>query len=157
MLFTHLLMVALEIRNDVLVYSTPPLTEGVEITGPMELVLYVSSTGKDTDFTGKLVDVYPDGKAYNVQEGILRARYREGLGRKVWMVYELRINLHATSNYFGPGHRIRLEVSSSSFPRFDRNLNTGGNNYDESSPVVVQNPVYHSEEYPSHLLLPVIP
>ena len=147
----------IEIRNDGLVYSTPPLTEGVEITGPMELVLYVSSTGKDTDFTGKLVDVYPDGKAYNVQEGILRARYREGLGRKVWMVYELRINLHATSNYFGPGHRIRLEVSSSSFPRFDRNLNTGGNNYDESSPVVVQNTVYHSEEYPSHLLLPVIP
>ena len=151
----------IEIRNDVLVYSTPPLTEGVEITGPMELVLYVSSTGKDTDFTGKLVDVYPDGKAYNVQEGILRARYREGLDRKVWMeagaTYELRINLHATSNYFGPGHRIRLEVSSSSFPRFDRNLNTGGNNYDESNPVVVRNTIHHSEKYPSHLILPVIP
>ncbi len=150
-----------EMRGDVLVYTTPPLTNGVEVTGPVELVLYVSSTAKDTDFTGKLVDVYPDGTAYNVQEGILRVRYREGTDRRVWMeqgkTYELRISLHATSNYFGPGHRIRLEVSSSNFPRFDRNLNTGGNNYDETEWVVATNTVHHSARYPSHLLLPVIP
>ena len=150
-----------EMRHDVLVYSTPPLEEGVEVTGPIEAVLYVSSSAKDTDFTAKLVDVYPDGTAYNVQEGILRARYREGLDRKVWMqpgeVYELRLDVHATSNYFGPGHRIRLQVSSSNFPRFDRNLNTGGNNYDETEWQIAQNTVHHSERYPSRIVLPVIP
>ncbi|MBI4499975.1 MAG: CocE/NonD family hydrolase [Gemmatimonadetes bacterium] len=150
-----------EQRPDVLVYSTPALERGVEVTGPIQLVLYVSSSGKDTDFTGKLVDVYPDGTAYNVQEGILRARYREGYDKKVWMkageVYQLRIDLQATSNYFAPGHRIRVEVSSSNFPRFDRNLNTGGNNYDETSWLVVRNLVYHSAVRASHLLLPVIP
>jgi len=98
------------------------------VTGPTKAVLYVSSSAKDTDFTVKLVDVYPDGRAFNVQEGILRARHREGFTKKVWMkpgeVYELTVDLEATSNYFGPGHRIRAEVSSSNFPRFDRNLNT---------------------------------
>ena len=82
-----------------------------------------------------MIDVYPDGRAYNLQDGLMRARYREGYDKKVWMkqdeVYEVRIDLHAMSNYFAPGHRIRLEVSSSNFPRLDRNLNTGGNNYDE--------------------------
>ncbi len=119
-----------EMRGDVLVYTTAVLEQGVEVTGPVELVLYVSSSARDTDFTGKLVDVYPDGTAYHVVEGILRARYREGVDRRIWMdageVYEVHVDLESTSNYFGPGHRIRLEVSSSSFPRFDRNLNTGG-------------------------------
>jgi putative CocE/NonD family hydrolase len=150
-----------EMRHDVLVYTTPPLENGLEVTGPLELVLYVSSSARDTDFIGKLVDVYPDGTAYNVQEGILRARYREGFEKKVWMkegeVYEVRIDLMATSNYFRPGHRIRLEVSSSNFPRFDRNLNTGGNNFDETEWVIANNTVHHSSAYPSHLLLPVIP
>jgi uncharacterized protein len=150
-----------EMRQDVLVYTTPALEQGVEVTGPIELVLYVSSTAKDTDFTAKLVDVYPDGTAYNVQEGILRARYREGFKKKVWMnpgeAYEIRVSLHATSNYFPPKHRIRLEVSSSSFPRFDRNLNTGGNNYDETDWVIATNSVHHSAKYPSHLVLPIIP
>lgn len=121
-----------EVRNDVLVYTTPPLGHGIEVTGPIEAVLYMSSTAKETDFTTKLVDVAPDGTAYNVQEGILRARYREGFEKKVWMrpgdVYEARVDLSATSNYFAPGHRIRLQVSSSNFPRFDRKLNTGDNN-----------------------------
>ena len=148
-------------RQDVLVYTSPRLQSGVEVTGPIEARLYVSSSAKDTDFTVKLVDVYPDGKAYNVQEGILRARFREGFDKKVWMVpgevYEVSIDLHATSNYFGPGHRIRLEVSSSNFPRFSRNLNTGGDNYSETEWVVAKNALHHSEEYPSHIILPVIP
>ena len=150
-----------ETRGDVLVYTTPPLQTGVEVTGPLEVVLYVSSSAKDTDFTAKLVDVYPDGTAFNVQDGILRARYRQGMDRTVLLqpgeVYPVRIDLHATSNYFGPGHRIRLEVSSSNFPRFDRNLNTGGNNYDETAWVVARNTVHHSAKYPSHILLPLIP
>jgi putative CocE/NonD family hydrolase len=150
----------LEARQDVLVYTSPVLESGVEVTGPIEVVLYVSSSAPDTDFTAKLVDVYPDGTAYNVQEGIQRARYREGYERKVWMepdgVYEVRVDLDVTSNFFGPGHRVRLEISSSNFPRFDRNLNTGGNNYDETEWEVARNTVYHTQEYPSHVLLPVI-
>jgi len=149
-----------EIRNDVLVYSTPVLEKGIEITGPIKAVLYVSSTAKDTDFTAKLVDVYPDGTAYNIQEGILRARYREGFNKKVWMkkgeVYEIHINLNATSNYFKRGHKIRLQVSSSSFPQYDRNLNTGGNNYDETEWVVAENTIHHSRKFPSHIILPII-
>lgn len=151
----------LETRQDMLVYSTEALKKGIEVTGPIELTLYVTSSAKDTDFTAKLVDVYPDGTAYNVQEGILRARYREGFEKKVWMrpgeVYPLRLDLHATSNYFLPGHKIRLEVSSSNFPRFDRNLNTGGNNYDETQWLVAHNSVKHSRTYPSAVTLPIIP
>lgn len=150
-----------EQRHDVLVYSTPPLERGIEVTGPLEAIVYVSSSARDTDFTAKLVDVYPDGKAYNLQESILRARYREGFTRPVWMepgaVYRLRIDLKATSNYFGPGHRVRLEISSSSFPRYDRNLNTGGNNYDETAWVVARNSVHHGRTHPSHIVLPIIP
>ena len=127
---------------------------------PSVAVLYVSSETPDTDFTVKLVDVYPDGTAYNIQEAAKRMRYREGLSRAVFMepdeVYEIRFDLHATSNYFGPGHRIRLEVSSSNFPRWSRNFNTGGNNYDETEWVVTQNTIHHSQRYPSHVLLPVI-
>jgi putative CocE/NonD family hydrolase len=150
-----------ETRNDVLEYTTPVLEKGVEVTGPLQVVLYVSSSARDTDFTAKLVDIYPDGTAYNVQDGIQRVRYREGYEKKVWMspgeVYEVKIDLQATSNYFGPGHRIRLEVSSSNFPRFDRNLNTGGNNYDETKWVVANNTVHHSGVHASYILLPVIP
>ncbi len=150
-----------ETRHDILVYSTPVLEQGIEVTGPLSVVLYVSSNVRDTDFTAKLVDVYPDGTAYNVQEAILRARYREGFDKKVWMqegeVYEVPISLHATSNYFRPGHQIRLEISSSNFPRFDRNLNTGGNNYDETEWKLARNTIHHSPGHPSHILLPVIP
>jgi putative CocE/NonD family hydrolase len=121
----------------------------------------VSSSARDTDFTAKLVDVYPDGTAYNVQESILRVRYREGFGREVWMepggAYRLRIDLKATSNYFGPGHRVRVEISSSSFPRYDRNLNTGGRNYDETRWVVARNTIHHDRRRASHVLLPIVP
>jgi putative CocE/NonD family hydrolase len=150
-----------EERQDVLVYSTPALDEGLEVTGPLEVILFVSSSARDTDFTAKLVDVYPDGTAYNIQESILRARYREGFGREVWMepggTYRVRIDLKATSNYFGPGHRVRLEISSSSFPRYDRNLNTGGRNFDETKWVPALNIVHHDGSRASHIVLPVIP
>jgi putative CocE/NonD family hydrolase len=150
-----------ENRSDVLVYTTPPLQEGVDVTGPLEVVLYVGSSARDTDFTAKLVDVYPDGTAFNLQWGILRARYRDGFNKKVWMkpgeVYPLKIDLHSTSNHFAVGHRIRLEISSSNFPRVDRNLNTGGNNYDETDPVVAENEVHHAKMRPSYIVLPIVP
>ena len=149
-----------EARQDVLVYTSEPLSSGVNVTGPVELELFVGSSAVDTDFTGKLVDVYPDGRAFNVLESILRARYRMGQEKEVWMqsgkVYPLRIPLGATSNYFGPGHRIRLEVSSSNFPEFDRNLNVGGNNVEQTHWVTATNTVHHSPEYPSRLILPVL-
>jgi putative CocE/NonD family hydrolase len=126
----------------------------------MALHLHVSSSAVDTDFTAKVVDVYPDGRAFNLQEGIIRARYREGFDREVWLrpgeVVPVVIELEATSNHFGPGHRLRLEVSSSSFPRWERNLNTGGRNFDEVSGVTARNRVHHSAAHPSVLTLSVI-
>jgi len=150
----------IEMRNDVLVYTSAELEQGMEVTGPLEVVLQVSSSAVDTDFTAKLVDVYPDGRAFNVQEGALRMRYREGLSNKVLMtpgeVYEVRLDLHASSNYYGAGHRIRLEVSSSNFPRWERNLNTGGNNFDETEWQIATNRVHHAKSHLSYVVLPVI-
>ncbi len=150
-----------ETRQDILVYTTDPLEEGLEVTGTIDIQLFVSTDVKDTDFTVKLIDVYPDGRAYNLDETILRARYREGFEQEVFMeegeVYELNLSPLSTSNYFKPGHRIRIEVSSSNFPRFDRNLNTGGNNYDESEGVIAHNKVHHSTAFPSHIRLPIRP
>ena len=117
-------------RADVLGFTTAPLERDVEVTGPIELVLFASSSALDTDFTGKLVDVHPDGRAEILTDGILRARYRDSLSEPQLLepgeIYELRIDLWATANVFRAGHRIRLDVSSSNFPRFDRNTNTGG-------------------------------
>ena len=150
----------LETRNDILVYTSDPLEEGVEISGFIETTLYVSSDVKDTDFTIKLIDVYPDGRAYNLDETIQRARYREGYQKEVFMedgqVYELNLTPMSTSNYFQKGHRIRIEISSSNFPRFARNLNTGGNNYDETDAKVAHNSVHHGKDYPSQIRLPVM-
>ena len=150
----------METRQDILVYTTEPFANGVEITGSIETTLYVSSDAKDTDFTVKLVDVYPDGKAYNLDETILRARYRDGFDKEVWMdngkVYKLTLSPMATSNYFAPGHSIRVEISSSNFPRFDRNMNTGGNNYSETKGVVAHNQVFHTAQYPSQVKLPIV-
>jgi len=153
---------ALETRDDILVYSTPPLTDGVEVSGPIEVTLYVSSDAVDTDFTVKLIDVSPDGRAYNLDETIQRVRYREGYEKpetrmKPGTVYRLDFSPMHTSNWFGPGHRIRIEVSSSNFPRFDRNLNTGGNNFDESAGIVATNRVHHSRTHPSSVRLSVVP
>jgi len=152
---------SLETRDDILVYSTGPLKEGMEVSGPIEVTLYVSSDAKDTDFTVKLIDVLPDGVAYNIDENIQRARYREGYDKlPVWMekdkVYKVSFQPMQTSNYFAAGHELRIEVSSSDFPRFDRNLNTGGNNFDESAGVVAHNQIHHSAQYPSSITLSVV-
>lgn len=152
----------IEERDDVLCYTTPVLEQAVEVTGPIELVLHIASSAKDTDFTGKLVDVYPDGRAEILTDGILRARYRESFSEPKLMdpgqIYELHIDLWATSNLFKAGHQIRLEVSSSNFPRFDRNTNSGGVIARESEKDFVQavNRVYHDRTHPSHLILPII-
>ena len=150
----------MELRNDILVYTSDSLTEGVEITGFIESTLFVSSTGPDTDVTIKLIDVYPDGKAFNLDETIQRLRYREGYDKEVFMeknkVYKVDLTPMVTSNYFAPGHKIRIEVSSSNFPRFERNMNTGGNNYDESRGIVVENRIHHSKAYPSVIKLPIV-
>ena len=151
-----------EARDDVLVYTTAPLERAVEVTGPIELVLRASSSAVDTDFCGKLVDVHPDGRAEILTDGILRARYRESMGELSLLEpgrpYELRIDLWATANVFGAGHRIRLEVASSNFPRFDRNTGTGGTIAQETEADLVQavNRVFHDRARPSHVLLPLI-
>jgi len=152
---------SVEGRRDVLVYSTPPLAQEMEVTGPITLELYVSSSALDTDFTGKLMDVAPDGFARNLTEGILRARYRDSREKATLMrpgeIYKLTIQLWSTSNVFLAGHRLRVEVSSSNFPRFDRNLNTG-EPIDTHTPRVQQatNVVYHDREHASALIVPVI-
>jgi putative CocE/NonD family hydrolase len=151
----------METRNDILVYTSEPFKEGVELTGPIVPTLYVSSDAKDTDFTVKVIDVEPDGRAYNLDESIQRMRYRDGYDKPLaWMekgkVYKVTLQPLNTSNYFAPGHRLRIEVSSSNFPRFDRNLNTGGNNYDETTGVVAHNAVHHSKQYPSQLSITVV-
>jgi len=153
---------AVEMRDDVLVYSTPVLERPVEVTGPIELRLFVASSARDTDFTGKLVDVYPDGRAMILTEGILRARYRNSFTAPELLepdaIYEIRLDLWATANVFLPGHRIRLEVSSSNFPRFDRNSNTGGEIANEAAsdyrPAI--NRIFHDAAHPSRLILPII-
>jgi putative CocE/NonD family hydrolase len=147
-------------RDDILVYTTEPFSEGMEVSGPIEVTLYVSSDVKDTDFTVKLIDVHPDGRAFNLDETIQRVRYREGYDKWVFMepgeVYEVEIGPLTTSNFFAEGHSLRIEVSSSNFPRFTRNLNTGGKIYDETEGVVAHNRVHHSGEYPSQIRVPVV-
>jgi putative CocE/NonD family hydrolase len=150
-----------EMRQDVLVYTSQPFKEGIEVTGPIVPTLFVSSDAKDTDFTVKVLDVYPDGRAYNLDESIQRMRYRDGYDKPLaWMekgkVYKVVLQPLTTSNYFPAGHRLRIEVSSSNFPRFDRNLNTGGNNYDEATAVIAHNAVHHSKQYPSSVTITVV-
>ena len=150
-----------ERRRDILVYSTAPLKQPVEVTGPVRVVLYVSTNALDTDFTAKLVDVSPDGSAINLCDGILRLRYRDSLERPALAqpghVYPITIDAGVTSNEFGRGHRIRLEVSSSNFPHYDRNPNTGRVVADERELRRALQTVYHDRSRPSQLLLPVIP
>ncbi len=150
-----------ERRNDVLVYTTPPLTEDIEVTGPIFVKLYASSSTSDTDFTAKLVDVFPDGYAMNLCDGIIRARYRESFEEAKLMefgtVYEFTIDCWVTGNVFKAGHRIRVDISSSNFPRFDRNPNTGHEFGMDSELSIAEQTVYHNRNYPSHIILPVIP
>ncbi|NOT58289.1 MAG: CocE/NonD family hydrolase [Deltaproteobacteria bacterium] len=150
-----------EARHDVLVYTSDPLEKPLEVTGPLKVVLYASSSAPDTDFTAKLVDVRPDGYAQNIADGIVRARYRESAMTPKMLtkgeVVELTIDLWATSHVFLPGHRLRVEVSSSNFPRFDRNLNTGDDQATGTRWEVAEQTVFHGQQFRSHILLPVIP
>lgn len=150
-----------EDRQDVLVYTSKELPTDIEVTGPVTMVLYASSTATDTDFTAKLVDVYPDGKAYLLCDGIVRARYRDSRENSEFLkpgeVTKFEIDLWVTSNLFKTGHKIRVEVASSNFPRFDRNPNTGADFGSNPELAKATQKIFHSPAYPSHLLLPVIP
>jgi len=150
-----------EARGDVLIYSTTPMTQDVEVTGPIKLELFAKSSAVDTDFTAKLVDVWPDGFAQNLTEGIVRARYRESQEKAEFInpgqVYKFTVDLWATSNVFKKGHVLMLEVSSSNFPRFDRNMNTGEEQARAQKYVSATNTIYHDGEHPSALILPIVP
>ncbi|HUS04884.1 MAG TPA: CocE/NonD family hydrolase [Bryobacteraceae bacterium] len=152
---------AAEARMDVLVFTTPPLRQDLEVTGPVRVNLFISTSAPDTDFTAKLVDVHPDGPARILTDGILRLRYRNSLERAVLAkpgeIYQVTIDAGVTSNVFKAGHRIRLDISSSNFPRFDRNPNTGRTIADETELRVATQTIYHGRNYPSHVLFPVIP
>ena len=150
----------IETRDDVLVYTSEPLKNGFEVTGFIDSTIYLSSDVKDTDITIKLIDVYPDGTAYNIDETIQRVRYREGFDKEVFMdkekVYKVNLSRMSTSNFFQKNHKIRIEISSSNFPRFARNLNTGGDNFDESKGIIANNKIHHSKKYPSSITLPIV-
>jgi predicted acyl esterase len=150
-----------EERPDVLVYTSPVLSEEIEVTGPVRTVLYVATSANDTDFTAKLVDVQPDGKPLLISDGIQRLRYRLSLATPVFVkrnqAYQISIDTGVTSYVFGARHRIRLEVSSSNFPRFDRNLNSTGPNANQTKPLKARQTVLHEKGYPSAVILPVIP
>lgn len=149
-----------EYRPDVLVYTSEVLESDVEVTGPVKLVLYASSSARDTDFSAKLVDVFPDEYAMNVAQGIQRARYRDSRESPELMepeeVYKFEIDLWSTSNCFLKGHRIRVEVTSSNFPQFDRNPNTGHDFGQDAEMVKANQTILHDSEHPSHIILPVI-
>ena len=151
----------LEMRADMLVYTSSPLTEELTITGPVQCRLYVASTAPDTDFVARLIDVYPNGYSMNLCEGIIRCKYRDSWEQPQLMsrgtVYEVTVDLGVTSNLFRAGHRIRLDVTSSSFPRFDRNLNTGEPIARATRMQVAHQTVLHSREHPSHITLPLVP
>ncbi len=147
-------------RADVLTFRSEPLVEGVEVTGLITATLFVSSSAVDTDFTVKLIDIYPTGEAYNVQEGIVRMRYRDSLREPTLIepnkVYEVQVDLNASANYFAKGHRIAVEVSSSNFPRFERNLNTGENNSLGTEFIKADNSIWMGGIKASYLQLPII-
>ena len=149
-----------EYRPDVLVYTSEVLESDVEVTGPVKLVLYASSSARDTDFSAKLVDVFPDEYAMNVAQGIQRARYRDSWESPELMepgeVYKFEIDLWSTSNCFLKGHRIRVEVTSSNFPQFDRNPNTGHDFGQDAEMVKANQTILHDSEHPSHIILPVM-
>ena len=150
-----------ETRNDVLVYTTPVLKQNLEVTGPIFAETYVSSSAVDTDITAKLVDVYPDGRAFNITDGILRLRYRDSAELPELLrpdqIYKVKVDLGSTSNVFLAGHRLRLEISSSNYPRLDRNLNVASSPEAGGPFVKATNRIYHDAAHPSSLLLPIIP
>jgi putative CocE/NonD family hydrolase len=159
--------IPLSARNDVLVFQTEPLAEDLEVTGEIEVKLWVSSSASDTDFKAKLIDVYPasvdfpGGFDLNIGDGIRRARFRDSLSKEVLMepgkIYPLSIKLYPTANIFKRGHRIRLDIASSNFPRFDINPNTGEALNDNRRTQIATNTVHHDADHPSHIVLPVVP
>jgi len=152
---------AVEMRPDVLVFTSTPVNEDLEVTGVVRVVLYAATSAPDTDFTAKLVDVFPTGEARNLTDGILRLRYRTSLEKSELAhpgeIYKLTIDAGVTSNVFLKGHRVRLEISSSNFPRFDRNPNTGRTIADETILRKASQTIYHDKAHPSRVELPVIP
>ena len=150
-------------RDDILIYTSDELAEDVEITGPIKVVLSASSNCTDTDFTAKLIDVHPNGSATLVIDNILRARYRESMREPALMepgqIYEFTITLGDISHVFKAGHRVQVDISSSNFPKHDRNLNTGGTLYTETEEdiLIANNTIYHDAERPSYIVLPVMP
>jgi len=151
-----------ESRTDVLVYTSGVLKKPVEVTGPVRVMLYASTSAPDTDFTAKLVDVFPDGSARNLTDGILRLRYRESLEKAAppavpGQVYHVTVDAGVTSNVFLKGHRIRVEISSSNFPRFDRNPNTGRPVAEDTELRKATQTVYHDRTRASYILLPIVP
>ena len=151
----------IERRQDVLIYTSQPLLQEIEVTGPVKVVLHASSDAPDTDFVAKLVDVHPDGTSYNMAEGILRARYRDSVAVPTPLtrgkVYRFEIDMVGTSVAFLRGHRIRVHVTSSHFPQFDRNPNTGARFGATREVRVAEQTILHDADHPSHILLPVIP
>ena len=151
----------LEKRPDILVYTSSPLEKDLEVTGPLKVVLFAASTASDTDFTARLVDVYPDGNAIFLAEGIRRARFRNGFEKQELLkpnkVERYCIELYPTSNVFLKGHRVRVDISSSNFPRFSRNLNTGEDVGTGTRLQIAHQTIFHDRDYPSHIILPLIP
>jgi hypothetical protein len=152
----------IETRQDILIFSTETLAEDLDVTGPVTVELYVKSSAVDTDFTAKLVDVWPNGFAQNLTDGILRMRYRDSREKPEMMkpgdAYKITVDLWATSNVFQAGHKLRLEISSSNYPRFDRNLNTGDPDIAHATKkVVATNSILHDKEHPSAIVLSVLP
>jgi putative CocE/NonD family hydrolase len=149
------------IEDRVLVYTSEPLSEDLHVVGPVTAVLHAASSAPDTDWVVRLCDVWPDGRSMTVCDGILRARYRESYARPILLepgeVYRFEVDLRATAQTFQAGHRLRVHVTSSDFPRYDRNLNTGGPVAWEAEPQVASNTVFHDRLRPSHVLLPVLP
>jgi putative CocE/NonD family hydrolase len=151
-----------EERDDVLVYTTDTLTEDTEVTGPVIVKLFAASSAPDTDWVARLCDVYPDGQSYNITEGVIRAAFQERDWKNPKLIepnriYEYTVDLQATSNVFKAGHRIRVQITSSNFPLWARNLNTGepvATGVDFQS---AQQTIYHDEDHPSHIILPLIP
>ena len=151
----------IEQRTDVLVYTGEPLADPLEITGPVSMKLFAASSAPDTDFMAKLIDVRPDGYAHNLAEGVVRARFRESLSTPSLITpgktYEYSIDMWATSHVFQRGHRVRLEITSSNFPRYDRNPNTGNDFGVDRELRAAQQTIFHTQASASHLVLPVIP
>jgi hypothetical protein len=142
-------------RSDVLTYTTESLDRDLDVVGPLRMILYASSSALDTDFVARLSDVFPDGRAIQLQSGILRTRYRDAEPERLQpnRIYRLEIDLWATANRFKAGHRLRLDISSADFPRFDRNSNRGG---EPGDPVLAGQTIYHDPKHPSHLLMSVL-